>query len=142
MGQDEVQHPVSIEVCHHTPCNKADFTLAISQEIQEEEGLPTRAMSWHPCPGVGGREHSAGAGRQGGSPSPLLSQSRFMAGSQEGGIPFLSLDFCMDRVGANHSDHEDSFLIYYTCRLYLQFCQYVMFAHSWSPFGPHYNTER
>lgn len=53
VGQDEVQHPVSIEVCHHTPCNKADFTLAIGQETQQGEGVPTTAQSCT-CP-TGGR---------------------------------------------------------------------------------------
>lgn len=32
VGQDEVQHPISIKVCHHTPCNNMDCVLAISQE--------------------------------------------------------------------------------------------------------------
>lgn len=43
VGQDEVQHPVSIEVCHHTPCNSTDFTLAIGQETHSREGVVTRA---------------------------------------------------------------------------------------------------
>lgn len=38
VGQDEVQHPVSIEVCHHTPCNNADCTLAIGQEPHRAGG--------------------------------------------------------------------------------------------------------
>ena len=84
VGQDEVQHPISIEVCHHTPCNKADFALAIGQETQAGEGLPVSTTSWCMCQRVGGREHSAGAGRQGGSPS-LLPNSRLMAGNHEEG---------------------------------------------------------
>lgn len=55
VGQDEVQHPVSVEVCHHTPCNNADFTLAIGQETRQGEGLPTMAASWCTCPRGGGR---------------------------------------------------------------------------------------
>lgn len=43
--QDEVQHPVSIEVCHHTPCNNADCTLAIGQEPHRGGG--SRPV---PCP--------------------------------------------------------------------------------------------
>lgn len=31
VGQDEVQHPISIEVCHHTPCNNMACALPIGQ---------------------------------------------------------------------------------------------------------------
>lgn len=69
VGQDEVQHPISIEVCHHTPCNNADCTLAIGQETHGGEGSPTSTMSTALSGG------DAGAGRRAGSLSPLLASS-------------------------------------------------------------------
>lgn len=60
VGQDEVQHPISIEVCHHAPCNNTDFTLATGQETHQGERLSASVMSWGVCLRVGGREHSTG----------------------------------------------------------------------------------
>lgn len=111
--QDEVQHSVSIEVCHHAPCNNADCTPATGRESHGEGGRPPVP---HPQPWGGG---GASAGRPG-LEACVLS---FLAGGSgqeftEGGSRFLA--WTWDTVRTNDSDRED---FYYTRLLYLcTFC--------------------
>lgn len=130
MGQDEVQHPISIEVCHHTPCNNADCTLAIGQETHGE-----RAPRPVPCP-----QPLVGEmlGQEDGLEACLLSQPAQDRKSWRRGFSFLPLDFYITQTTGLLSIIH----VFYIYILFFFLSIYEVSVYTWSSLGPHYISER